>query len=73
MKRDFKKIGANVKSRKVFVWACYVRQIREYFSNLNIKNVSNNETYRGAMKPFFSDKVLNSNSSVLPEKRWNNY
>ena len=26
MKRDFKKIGANVKSRKVFVWACYVRQ-----------------------------------------------
>ena len=34
----------NIKNRKLFVWDCYVRQ-REYFSYLNVKNVSNKKRF----------------------------
>ena len=41
---------------------------RDYFSNLNIRNVSNNKMFRRTVKPFFTVKGLNSNSNKLTEK-----
>ena len=43
-----------------------LRQTKEkYFNNVNVKKVSDNETFWRSVKPFFSNKCLNSNSILL--------
>ena len=43
-----------------------MRQTKEkYFNNINIKKVTDNKTIRKSVKPFFSNKVLNSNNIWL--------
>ena len=45
-----------------------MRQTKEkYFNNINVKKVTDNKTIRKSVKPFFSNKVLNSNSIWLVE------
>ena len=42
---------------------------KEYFVNLNIKNISNNKTLRRSVQSFLFGKALNSNSIMLAEKK----
>ena len=45
-----------------------LRQTREkYFNNINVKKVSDNKTFCKSVKPFFSNKGLNSNNILLVE------
>ena len=41
---------------------------KDYFSDLNIKNITDNKAYWKTIKPYFSNKDLNSSSLVLSEK-----
>ena len=45
---------------------------REYFINLNIKNISNNKTFRKTVQTFLFEKVWDSNSIMLTEKKITN-
>ena len=45
-----------------------LRQTKEkYFNNINVKKVSDNKTFWKSVKPFFSNKGLNSNNILLVE------
>ena len=45
-----------------------LRQTKEkYFNNINAKKVSDNKTFWKLVKPFFSDKGINSNNILLVE------
>ena len=45
-----------------------LRQTKEkYFNNINFKKVSDNNTFWKSVKPFFSNKGLNSNNILLIE------
>ena len=46
-----------------------LRQTKEkYFNNINFKNVSDNKTFWKSVKPFFSNKGLNSNNILLVKR-----
>ena len=46
----------------------FLRQTKEKcFNNINVKKVSDNKTFRKSVKPFFSNKGLNSNNILLVE------
>ena len=46
-----------------------LRQTKEkYFNNINVKKVSDNKIYWKSVKPFFSNKGLNSHSILLVER-----
>ena len=46
-----------------------LRQTKEkYFNNINVKKVSDNKTFWKSVKPFFSNKGLNSNNILLVEE-----
>ena len=40
----------------------------DYFQNLNIRDLSDNRKFWKTIKPYFSNKGLNSNKSLLKEK-----
>ena len=45
-----------------------LRQTKEkYFNNINVKKISDNQTFCKSVKPFFSNKGLNSNNILLVE------
>ena len=45
-----------------------LRQTREkYFNKISVKKVSDNKTFWKSVKPFFSNKGLNSNNILLVE------
>ena len=45
-----------------------LRQTKEkYFNNLNVSKASDNKTFWKSVKPFFSNKGLNSNNILLEE------
>ena len=39
----------------------------KYFSDINVKRISDNKKFRKTIKPFFSDKGLNTNNMMLVE------
>ena len=41
---------------------------KEYFNDLNIKNITDNKAFWKTIKPYFSNKGLNSSSLILSEK-----
>ena len=41
---------------------------KDYFSDLNIKNITGNKVFSKTIKPYFSNKGLNSSSLILSEK-----
>ena len=45
----------------------------EYFRNLNIKELTGNKKFWKKIKPFFSDKGLETNNIILKEKKRINY
>ena len=44
------------------------RTKKEYFQNLNVKDLSDNKKFWKTIKPYFSNKGLNSNKMLLKEK-----
>ena len=42
---------------------------KHYFRNLNVKDLSDNKKFWKTIKPYFSNKGLNSNKMLLKEKR----
>ena len=67
------------KKRADVYWTNYKRQRnfcvtllrstkKEYFQNLNVKDLSDNKKFWKAIKPYFSNKGLNSNKMLLKEK-----
>ena len=48
-------------------------QKSEYFCHLNIKELNDNKKFWKKIKPFFSDKGLETNNIILKEKKRINY
>ena len=42
---------------------------KEYFNDLNIKNITDNKAFWKTIKPYFLNKGLNSSSLILSEKK----
>ena len=71
--------NAYLKTRNSKNWENYKKQINfctnllkktksEYFRNLNIKELNDNKKFWKKIKPFFSDKDLETNNIILKEK-----
>ena len=60
------KTGTAIKSKEISE-SYYVRLRKKNFSNINVKEVSDNKTFWKSVKPFFSNKGLNSNNIFLVE------
>ena len=67
------------KSRSGENWGSYKKQRnfcmnllgktkKDYFNDLHVKNITDNKAFWKTMKPYFSNKGLNSSSLILPEK-----
>ena len=52
MTRDLKLIGVTMKKKKNICVTLLSKTKRKYFSNLNIRNVSNNKTFWRTVQPF---------------------
>ena len=66
-KNSSAKTGTAIKSKEI---SCLklLRQTKEkYFNNINVKKVSDNKTFWKSVKPFFSNKGLNSSNILLVE------
>ena len=61
----------NYKKQRHFFANLLKKTKSEYFRNLNIKDLINNKKFWKKIKPFFSDKGLESNNIILKEKRTN--
>ena len=58
----------NYKKQRNFCVTLLRRTKKEYFQNLNVKDLSDNKTFWKTIKPYFSNKGLNSNKMLLKEK-----
>ena len=56
----------NYKNNGIFVSRCF-RELRKTFQNLNVKDLLDNKTFCKTIKPYFSNKGLNSNKILLKE------
>ena len=59
---------ASFKKQRNFCVTLLRRTKKEYFQNLNVKDLSDNKTFWKTIKPYFSKKGLNSNKMLLKEK-----
>ena len=60
---------ASYKKQRNFCVTLLRRTKKEYFQNLNVKDLSENKKFWKTIKPYFSNKELNSNKMLLKEKR----
>ena len=61
------KIGKNIRSKEIL--CCLLRKTKtEYFKNLNVKDLSDNRKFWKTIKPYFSNKGLNSIKLLLKKK-----
>ena len=61
------KIGKNIRSKEIL--CCLLHKTKtEYFKNLNVKDLSDNRKFWKIMKPYFSNKGLNSNKLLMKER-----
>ena len=61
------KIGKNIRSKEIL--CCLLRKTKtEYFKNLKVKDLSDNRKFWKIMKPYFSNKGLNSNKLLMKER-----
>ena len=58
---------ANYKKQRKFCVNPLRKTKTEYFQKLNVKELSNNRKFSKTIKPFFSNKDLNSNKLMLKE------
>ena len=59
---------ANYQKQRNFCVTLLRRTKKEYFQNLNVKDLSDNKKFWKIIKPYFSNKGLNSNKMLLKEK-----
>ena len=59
---------ANYKKQRNFCVMLLRKTKKEYFQNLNVKDLSDSKNFWKIIKPYFSNKVLNSNKILLKEK-----
>ena len=59
---------ANYKKQRNFCVTVLRRTKKEYFQNLNVKDLSDNKKFWKIIKPYFSNKGLNSNKMLHKEK-----
>ena len=59
---------ANYKKQRNFCVTLLRRTKKEYFQNQNVKDLSDNKKFWKTIKPYFSNKGLNSNKMLLKEK-----
>ena len=59
---------ANYKNQRNFCVNLLRKTKRDYFQNLNIQNLSDKGKFWKAIKPYFTNKGLNSNKLHLKEK-----
>ena len=58
----------NYKKQRNFCVTLLRRTKKEYFQNLNVKYLSDNKKFWKTIKPYFSNRGLNSNKMLLKEK-----
>ena len=61
-------IWTNYKKQRNFCVTLLRRTKKDYFQNLNVKDLSDNKEFWKTIKPYFSNKGLNSNKMLLIEK-----
>ena len=59
---------ANYKKQRNFCVTLLRRTKKEYFQNLNVKDLSDNKKFWKTIKSYFSNKGLNSNKMLLKGK-----
>ena len=70
LKNNFNKersyeIQDNYKKQRNFCVKSLLQTKGEYFSNINVKSISDNKKYMKTVKPFFSNKSLKTNNMML--------
>ena len=58
----------NYKKQRNFCVTLLRRTKKEYFQNLNVKDLQDNKKFWKTIKPYFSNRGLNSNKMLLKEK-----
>ena len=61
---------SNYKKQRNFCVNVLRKTKTEYFQKLNVKDLSDNRKFWKTMKPFFSNKGLNSDKLILKENNW---
>ena len=60
---------ADYKKQRNFCVNLLLKTKKDYFQNLNLQDFSDNRKFWKTIKPYFSNKGLNSNKFLLKEKR----
>ena len=66
--KEIIKIGKILWSKDIFVLIFFVKLKQNTLKNLNLKDLSDNRNFWKTIKPYFSNKGLNSNKLLLKEK-----
>ena len=61
-------VEINIKNKEIFPWNFFAKQNKDYFSNIDIKSVTDTKKFWKTIKPYFSNIGLNSNKIFLSEK-----
>ena len=61
-------IGQIIKKQRNFCVNLLLKTKKDYFQNLNIRDLSDNKKFWKTVKPYFTNKALNSNKLLLKEK-----
>ena len=67
-KLEIVKTGKTTRNKEIFAQTYSKKTKSEYFRNLNIKELNDNKKFWKKIKPFFSDKGLETNNIILKEK-----
>ena len=66
--KEIIKIGKILWSKDIFVLIFFVKLKQNTLKNLSVKDLSDNRNFWKTIKPYFSNKGLNSNKLLLKEK-----
>ena len=61
------KHGIAIKKTAQFLCKPFKKNKKEYFENINVKDINDNKKFWKTIKPFFSNKGLNTNKLMLIE------
>ena len=71
LKTGISKKWENQKKQKNFAQICSKKNKRRNFRNLNINDINDDKKFWKKIKPFFSDKDLETNNIILKEQKTN--
>ena len=61
------KIGKSIQKNGITVSLCWEKLKKNYYSNLNEKNITDSKNFWKTVTPFLSDKVLSTKKITLTE------